>query len=118
MAWRPEGGYPEHPRCFLHVPKSGGTSVYASLRAGLPHASLSAKTNDTSTFCYGFTTFDELPPEARESLLVEEREFDALSRSDVVFGHFSLPTLLKVAPPASIATVLREPRTRLLSFYT
>jgi hypothetical protein len=111
-------GYSEHLRCFLHVPKSGGTSIYAALRAARPDLSLSAKSNDTSTFCYGFTAFDELRPEARETLLVEESELDALARSDVVFGHFALPTLLRVAPPESIAAVLREPRTRLLSFYT
>jgi hypothetical protein len=110
-------GYPERLRCFLHVPKSGGTSVYEALRAALPDVSLSVKTNDTSTFCYGFTAFEELTREARETLLVEEWELDALSRSDVVFGHFSLPTLLRFAPRESIATVLREPRTRLLSFY-
>jgi hypothetical protein len=106
------------PLCFLHVAKSGGTSVHAALRAALPDASLSVKSNDTSNFCYGFTAFEELPREARESLLVEEWELDALSKSDVVFGHFCLPTLLRVASPESIATVLREPRTRLLSLYT
>jgi hypothetical protein len=118
LSQRPAGGYPEHLRCFLHVPKSAGTSLYEALRLALPEASLSVKTNDTSTFCYGFEAFDELRAEARESLLVEERELADLSRSDIVFGHFSLPTLRRVASPASIATVLREPRSRLLSFYT
>jgi hypothetical protein len=117
MAQQLPGAYPEHLRCFLHVPKSGGTSVYEALRSALPHASLSVKSNDTSTFCYGFTAFEALGREARESLLIEERELDALSRSDIVFGHFSLPTLLRVAPLPSIATVLREPRARLLSLY-
>jgi hypothetical protein len=72
---------------------------------------------DTTTFCEGFTAFDELEHERRESVLVEECELDALSRSAVVSGHFSLPALLRVSPPDSVATVLREPRTRLLSLY-
>lgn len=117
MAQLPADGHPEHLRCFLHVPKSGGTSVYEALRTARPDVSLSVKSNDASTFCYGFTAFDELRPEARETLLIEESELDSLSRSDIAFGHFSLPTLLKVAPPEAIATLLREPRTRLLSLY-
>ena len=72
---------------------------------------------DTSIFCEGFTAFDELEGERRETVLVEERELDSLSPAGVVSGHFSLPTLLRVAPPESIATVLREPRARLLSVY-
>lgn len=49
---------------------------------------------------------------------MEQRHFDEISRSAVVSGHFYLPTLLRVTEPASIATVLREPRTRVLSLYT
>ena len=48
---------------------------------------------------------------------MQERDLDNLSPAAVVSGHFSLPTLLRVAPPESIATVLREPRARLLSVY-
>jgi hypothetical protein len=107
----------KYPPCFLHVPKSGGSSVHAALLAALPEGSLSVKSKDTSNVCFGFTAFDELGHEARRSLLVEECEFDALSRSKVVFGHFCMPTLLRIAPPRSIATVLREPRARLLSLY-
>ena len=110
--------YPQqYPRCFLHVPNSGGSSVRAALVAALPTVSVSVKRMDTSTFCEAFTAFNQLEHERRECVLVEERELDALSRAAVVSGHFSLPTLLRFAPPESIATVLREPRTRVLSVY-
>jgi hypothetical protein len=36
-----------------------------------------------------------------------------MRRFRAVIGHFRLSTLLQIAPPASIATVLREPRARL-----
>lgn len=107
----------QHPRCFLDVPQCGGASVHAALVAALPTATVWVKRMDTSTFCEGFSAFDELERERRETVLVEKRELDALARAGVVSGHFSLPTLLKVAPPEAIATVLREPRARLLSVY-
>lgn len=92
--------------------------MLGALQRVLPSDSFSAKEQDTANFCCGFTAFDELDEPRRESLLVDEWELDALVRSKVVFGHFCLPTLLKVSPPRSVATVLREPRARLLSLYT
>ena len=87
----------QHLRCFLHVPQCGGASVHAALVAALPTATVWVKRMDTSTFCEGFTAFDELEDERRETVLVQERDLDNLSPAAVVSGHFSLPTLLRVA---------------------
>ncbi len=91
-------------------------SVRAALLAALPTASISVKRWDTS-LASPVTAVDQLPHEFREHTLVEEPELEDLSRSELVIGHFCLPTLLRVAPPESIAMVLREPRARLISVY-
>ncbi|HVR05898.1 MAG TPA: hypothetical protein VMS02_07630 [Solirubrobacteraceae bacterium] len=41
-----------------------------------------------------------------------------MRRYPAVSGHFSLPSLLEITVPSAIATVLREPRARLVSLYT
>jgi hypothetical protein len=50
-------------------------------------------------------------------LAINDPEIAALSGYPIVSGHFSLPTLLWITEPLSVATVLREARTRLLSHY-
>jgi hypothetical protein len=104
-------------RSFLHVPKSAGTSVTAALEACLPARSVSPKRQDAELLC-GFTALDQIAAAAREILVVEPEEVAGLRQYPVVSGHFSLATLSQVSPPELIATVLREPRARLLSHYT
>ncbi len=58
-----------------------------------------------------------LRQEARDLVAVEHEEVRALGGYRAVSGHFLLTTLLQIADAASIATVLREPRVRLLSLY-
>ncbi len=108
-------GVSKGPYCFMHVPKSGGVSVHAALERAFPPGSLSPKQQDTSVFCAGFTNFEQLP--SRIAIAHGEHEIASLGESRVVSGHFCLETLLRVAPPSSIATVLREPRARVLSLY-
>jgi hypothetical protein len=104
------------PRCFLHIPKSAGSSVHSALEAALPPGSLAPQRIDLSTFC-DFEDFDLLRPEARRRITTNAREVHALGQYPAVSGHFCLPTLLQVAKASSISTVLREPRARLLSLY-
>lgn len=104
------------PRCFMHVPKSAGTSVRASLERALAPGAVGPKRQDATLLC-GFTDLDRLDPVMRAMLAVDPQEIAGLADHAVVSGHFSLPTLLQVAPPSSIATVLREPRARLLSHF-
>lgn len=108
------------PLCFLHAPKCGGTSVHEALLAALPEGTVSAVRGNAAVSVAGFPARTPQGREWPESLLGVGRwdEFDAISRAQVVSGHFYVPTLLKVTPPESIATVLREPRARLLSVYS
>jgi hypothetical protein len=102
--------------CFLHIPKSAGSSIFAALEAALPPGSLAPQRSDASLFC-DFEHFELLPPEARSQVAASPGEIRSLGRYRAVSGHFSLPTLLQITDASSICTVLREPRARLLSLY-
>jgi hypothetical protein len=104
------------PKCFLHIPKSAGESIYLALLAGLPPGSLAPRRLDSSVFC-DFNDFELLRPEARALIAANLCEVRSLGQYRVVSGHFSLPTLLQITVASSIATVLREPRSRLLSLF-
>jgi hypothetical protein len=104
------------PTCFLHVPKSAGTSMHVALEAALPHGSVAPRRMDPAAFC-GFDAFERLGPDARVVVAADEREIDELAGYAAVSGHFALSTLTRLAPPSRIGTVLREPRARLLSHY-
>jgi hypothetical protein len=104
------------PTCFLHVPKSAGSSVLAALEAALPPGSLAPGRFDPTTFC-DFGDFELLRPELRAALAVDPHEVGSLAQYRAISGHFSLATLLQVTDASSICTVLREPRARVLSLY-
>jgi hypothetical protein len=104
------------PRCFMHIPKSGGESIHTALEAALLPGSLAPQRFDKSVFCE-FTNFDCLRPETRAEIVCMRDEVKALAGYKVVSGHFSLDTLTEFADMSSVATILREPRARLLSLY-
>lgn len=110
------GGTVSPPLCFLHVPKSAGTSLHESLQAAFPDGSVAPRRMDTSMFC-GFSEFGGLDERVRSMVAVDRAEVSELAAYRVVSGHFSLPTLLRLAPAGNVATVLREPRARMLSGY-
>lgn len=108
-------GHTDSPTCFLHIPKCGGSSVRVALEQALPPGSLAPQ---------GYVAdgepadFAQLPPEQRSEFVVGMEEMRSVGRRyRAILGHFSLDTMLTVADPASIGTVLREPRARLLSVY-
>jgi hypothetical protein len=110
------GGVDEGPLCFLHVPKTAGTSISQALKAALGVDALSPRRMEASHFCC-FDAFDRLPPQVRDQIAATDAEVRALGGFRVIAGHFMLPTLRRFAPPARVATALREPRARLLSHY-
>jgi hypothetical protein len=107
---------PSGPLCFLHVPKSAGSSFHEMLRAGYPEGALTERRCDTCSFA-GFDEFDALSDTMRSTIAVTEEELVALGGHQVVSGHFALSNLLRLTTPDRIATVFREPRARLLSLY-
>lgn len=104
------------PRCFLHIPKSGGLSICTALETALPPGALAPQRFDTSTFC-DFNDFELLRPEIRAMIATTPSMVRSLGQYRAVCGHFSLSTLSQITDRSFIATVLREPRTRLLSLY-
>lgn len=104
------------PRCFLHVPKSAGSSFHAVLHARYGEAGISPRRCDTTGFAK-FDDFDALPATTRASVAVGDDELAALGGFEIVSGHFALPHLLAHTTPDRIATILREPRCRLVSLY-
>lgn len=107
---------PKRPLCFMHVPKSGGTAVHDALSAAVREGRLSDERGDAACAVCG--ELAQGPREARAAAGSPPYDLAPITRSEVVSGHFYLRTLLRVLPPESIATVLREPRARLLSLYT
>jgi hypothetical protein len=104
-----------HPACFLHVPKCAGTAMTYALEAALPPGSLAPWRFDRDQFAP--EDLDILPEETRALVLESPEDQRALLGYRAVAGHFSLNTLLSVAPPSAVCAVLREPRARLLSVY-
>ncbi|MGA2162950.1 MAG: hypothetical protein ABSH36_00600 [Solirubrobacteraceae bacterium] len=104
------------PKCFLHVPKSGGSSVHAALELALAPGSLAPRRFD-SAFSGTAADVARLRQEARDLIAFEPHEVRELGGYRAVSGHFALDTLLQITDAASVATVLREPRARLLSLY-
>jgi hypothetical protein len=71
---------------------------------------------DSTGLC-DFDDVESLAPELRATVVATDEEVRRLSDYDVASGHFCWGTLSRVAPPSSVATVLREPRARILSLY-
>lgn len=103
-------------RCYLHVPKSAGTSIHLALEAALPSGSMAPRRSDTAVFGE-FAGYDQLDEPARALVAVDRDEVEELRAYRVVSGHFALPTLLRLTPADRVATVLREPRARALSTF-
>ena len=100
---------------FVHVPKSAGSSVKNAVAQRCGPASVSPKELDRVLFG-GFDRFDELPTRTRATIAVDGPA--ALTDFDVVMGHFAVSSLAPHFAAHEMMTVLREPRTRLLSHYT
>jgi len=110
----PQSDGPTKPRPaigFMHIPKTAGTSLRAALQQAVkPEVVVSG----FDQMLFGsFTAFESCGREFRSQLYL-----DGLPAADCYLGHFSLASLRAAPTKPKIMTVLREPRSRLLSFWT
>ncbi|WP_354698099.1 Chromosome partition protein Smc [Paraconexibacter sp. AEG42_29] len=104
-------------KCFMHIPRSGGSTFYAALAAASPPDTVAPATHDRTVFG-SFDRFADLGAPLADHVITTSAGFEDLEgRYAVVGGHLSLATLRTLVGPESVATVLREPGSRLLSLY-
>jgi hypothetical protein len=101
------------PVVFFHVPKTSGSAVTAGLIAALsPQRFLVAYDRAV----YGsFEGFDSMAPEVKSNLYLDAR--DLPPGSDFVAGHCAFSTFWAKYSEAQFVSFLREPVSRLLSFW-
>ena len=102
---------PNKPLAFMHIPKCAG----ASLKFGLQKALMPTRfVSGFDRTLFGlFEDFDSMDIELRSSIYKCGR--DLPRDADYIGGHFSASTLFEAFPTAQYMTVLREPKSRLLS---
>jgi len=111
---RPERRYdPGRPLAFMHVPKTSGMSLRTALQECLD-AHEPAPGFDETAFG-GFRGFDTVSPELLRHIYIDGRLPDL--GAAFVTGHIARSTLIARRPGVQLLTVLREPRSRLLSHW-
>lgn len=111
---RSEGHYDStRPLVFMHIPKSAGTSLNDALRTAIkPRSFFSAF--DRSTFGT-FNGFQSIAEEIRRAIVFDAAEIPR--GVDLISGHMSFSTTSQAYPDAQFMTILREPVSRLMSFW-
>jgi hypothetical protein len=102
---------------FLHMPKCAGSSVRLALESAVPAGEVAPLSIGAMVFCGGFDRFDQLSPQVRARVVVDHRDIERVGAFRYLLGHFSFPGLRRISQDRHIATVVREPRARLLSLY-
>ncbi|HZU80583.1 MAG TPA: hypothetical protein VE991_11755 [Acidimicrobiales bacterium] len=101
------------PLVFNHIPKTAGTALIAALIEALKPV---APFHGYSRSALGaFATYDKLSPAARRGLVVTPA--DIPEGADAVFGHIPPSPTRARFESLNQLTVLREPRTRLVSHW-
>lgn len=101
------------PLAFMHVPKTAGTSVSGYIDAMLrPRHTI--RPYDRLMFG-SFNEFDSIAPDIRQRIVTTPDKLP--SGADAIFGHIALSTILSRYPHAKLLTILREPRSRVLSLF-
>lgn len=97
----------------MHIPKSAGTSLSDALRTAIePRAFFSAF--DRCNFG-SFNGFQGIAEEIRRAIVFDAAEIPR--GPDLISGHMSFSTTSQAYPDAQFMTILREPVSRLMSFW-
>jgi hypothetical protein len=97
----------------MHIPKTAGTSVAAAVRA-CTGSRTPVYGIDRSLFG-NFADFDSMDSSLRQ-LIYLNAHLPTLD-ADCLIGHMSVSTLTAKRPGTQLVTILREPRSRLLSLW-
>ena len=98
---------------IVHIPKTGGSAIRAAI-VGVAACDLGQGYFDAAMVAG--TGVDHLPDETRHQFVTSEILQDLCKSNRIIIGHYTAPALLD-AGCCSIATQVREPRSRLLSLY-
>jgi hypothetical protein len=97
----------------MHIPKSAGTSLNDALRTAIePRGLFSAL--DRCNFGT-FTGFQSIAEEKRRAIVFDAAEIPR--GADLILGHMSFSTTSQAYPDAQFMAILREPVSRLMSFW-
>ena len=91
------------PISFLHIEKSAGTAIATALTRLFHPLQIDTDPNRS------------MPPHMRSPFPTPT--LAAVRDRKLVWGHYDLPSLLRLGPDRLIITFLREPRARILSLY-
>jgi hypothetical protein len=88
---------------FLHIEKTAGTALANGLTERFHPLQIDQDPNRS------------MPPHLRSAFPTSALE--TIRDSKLVWGHYDLPSLLRLDPERRIVTMLRDPRARILSLY-
>jgi hypothetical protein len=97
----------------MHMPKAGGTALIREIERSLRPLRWAGGIDRTLTG--DFEAFDTMDIDLRAGVFRDETEIPA--DVDFLAGHFGWGMLRAWSPEAKLMTVLREPRSRLLSYW-
>ena len=97
----------------MHIPKTSGMGMI-DLLSSILNARHEGPVFDRSLFG-AFTAFDTIAPSIRERIHIRGRL--PADGGNLIAGHLALSTLTAICPDADRMTVLREPRSRVLSHW-
>lgn len=102
----------DRPLAFMQVPKASGSALTVGLCEVLP---ATARVHGWDHAFFGtFREFETMAPGVRQDIY---QFLPPANGADFVYGQFAYSTLVQGRPAARLMTVLREPRTRLLSLW-
>jgi hypothetical protein len=102
----------DRPLAFMHVMKTSGVALRAGLREVLPSPEYIGGFD--RGYFGAFRSFETMSPEIRQGI---HEALPPANGIDFVTGHMAYSTLIRGLPAARFMTVLREPRSRILSLW-